>query len=184
MPAVIFATPPESPTTSPGTRRSSFVPSPSCPELFPPQQTALPPKRIAQVWNAPASMATTPLPSPTTSTGSRRFCLVLSPSWPYAFDPQHLTPPDAVIAHAWAVPTLNAIGALKPGTGIGVELEAVDPLPSWPDSFQPQHDTPGPRPDASAQEKALPVPIAVALEIPATATGELKFAVALLPSWP
>ena len=58
-------------------------------------------------------MATTPLESPTTFTGVRRFVAVPSPSWPDPLNPQHLTPPPLVSAQVWYLPAAMAMTPLE-----------------------------------------------------------------------
>src|SRR5262249_62436368 len=82
----------------------------------------------AQVWEPPAAIALTPLVSPETSTGVCRWVVVPSPSWPKSFEPQHLTPPEAVRAQVWPAPaeTADAIGVAAAVTGAGAELKAAE----------------------------------------------------------
>src|SRR5262245_1023585 len=72
--------------------------SPSWPELLSPQHFTEPPVVSAQLCVSPAVTATTSFSSPETSTGLGRSILLPSPSWPYRFQPQHLTPPASVSA--------------------------------------------------------------------------------------
>jgi hypothetical protein len=66
-----------------------------------PQHFIAPALVMAQVCDAPAAIATTPLVSPCTSTGTALETSVLLPSSPAPLFPQHLTPPAAVSAHEW-----------------------------------------------------------------------------------
>ncbi len=61
-----------------GVLLSAKVPSPIRPKS--PQHLAPPALVSAQLWKVPAPIATTPLPSPETSTGVRRFVVLPSPS--------------------------------------------------------------------------------------------------------
>ena len=110
-PAAIALTPLLRPATSTGVLLLIFEPLPSCPpELFP-QHLTPPPLVSAQVCPPPAETALTPLLSPTTSIGARLYRsehwppreLHVDekpfPSWPYLFEPQHLTPPPLVTTH-------------------------------------------------------------------------------------
>src|SRR5438067_2906773 len=89
-------------------------------------------------------MATTPAPSPLTSTGVELLVAVLpSPSWPPPSSPQHLAAPTLVTAQAWVPPALMATTPLpRPVTSTGVDvLKPACPLPSWPAALLPQHFT-------------------------------------------
>ena len=70
-----------SPGTAIGVALSTFVPSPSWPAAFQPQQRTSPLASTAQLWLYPAAIATAPC-SPTTATGSALSVIVPSPSWP------------------------------------------------------------------------------------------------------
>src|SRR5438552_10668582 len=97
-------TPLARPTTSTGVERLVAVPSPSCPQPLSPQHLTPPALVSAQLCKPEElmAMAVMPLSSPTTSTGVARLIVVPSPSWPQAFQPQHLTPPPLVSAQVWA----------------------------------------------------------------------------------
>jgi hypothetical protein len=76
-----------------------LVPSPTCPELFEPQQRELVFSSSAQLCTPPAVTTESPLLSPLTSTGVVRLVVPPSPSWPKMFQPQHFAPPAVVSAH-------------------------------------------------------------------------------------
>ena len=82
--ALIAFTPLGRPFTSTGTRLSVVVPSPSSPSRLRPQHLTPPESVSAQVWSPLALIALTPLPRPTTSTGTRLRTVRPSPSCPYA----------------------------------------------------------------------------------------------------
>src|SRR4051794_14941946 len=127
-------------------------------------------------------MATTPLESPLTSTGVELLVVVPSPSAPRPFQPQHLTAPAPVSAHASSSPALIATTpASSPLTSTGVELSVVVPLPSSPCWLEPQHLT---APAAvSAHVRSLPALIATTpLPSPITSTGVEPSAVVPPPS--
>src|SRR5690606_12607607 len=115
------------------------------PQLLLPQHLTPPPLVRAQVWPSPAAIAATPLESPLTSTGTWRSVLLLSPSSPYSFEPQHFAPPLPVTAQVWKRPALIAITPLeRPLTFTGAYCSVVELLPSWPKSLALQHFTPPP----------------------------------------
>ncbi len=128
-PAETAATPLVRPVTFTGVVRPAVVPSPSWPWELSPQHLRAPPVVMAQVWEAPAATATTPVrgeppvqPAPAplahTSTGVVRPTVVPSPSWPESLNPQHLRPPPVVMAQAWPPPAATAV-AVAPEAGCG-----------------------------------------------------------------
>src|SRR5689334_14133513 len=97
------------------------VPSPSCPYSLYPQHLTPPLVVRAQVCSPPLAIATTPLVKPLTLTGVVWSVVVPSPSWPYLFHPQHLTPPSRVTTQVWAYPAARAVTPLvSPCTSTGV----------------------------------------------------------------
>src|SRR5688572_2757678 len=132
------------PTTSTGVSAPANEnrPSPTWPSAFLPQHFTPPSAMTAHACAPPADIATTPLPSPTTSTGVGRSVVVPSPSWPSRLLPQHLTPPEVVKAHELNPrPAATAATPLdSPGTSSGFGLEALHP-PGFP-RFHPQHFSP------------------------------------------
>ena len=74
---------------------------PSWPLLFKPQHVTAPDVVSAQVWASPAAIATTLL-KPATGCGAGLGLLlpllVVLPSWPYQFKPQHVTVPAVLSA--------------------------------------------------------------------------------------
>ena len=73
--------------TATGTLLSVKVVSPSCPEVFFPQQNTAP-LAMAQEWELPAAMAVAPLVIPDAWTGIALLVVVLSPSCHEVFFPQ------------------------------------------------------------------------------------------------
>ena len=119
--------------------------------MFEPQHFTPPLAVSAQVWSRepsegssmPVAIATTPLVSPETSTGVRRFAVVPSPSCPALLAPQHFTPWAVVSAHAWRYPIDTAVTPeVSPETFTGVSRLVVVPSPTCPEPFAPQHFTP------------------------------------------
>ena len=117
-------------------RRSSWgvlicktTPSPSWPLWLPPQHQTEPSARNAQVWLAPAAIATT-LSSPATSTGALVGDSWPSPSWPTSLAPQHQTWPAPASAQVWAPPVAMASAAGGPTTGVGRQTTSPGSLPS------------------------------------------------------
>ena len=62
--------------------------------------------------------------------------LVGLPSWPFQFEPQHVTAPAVLSAQVWLKPAAIAATPLKPvtgsGAGLGLLLPLLVGLPSWP----------------------------------------------------
>jgi hypothetical protein len=91
----------------------------------------------AQVW-APPSVLYGPLVAdtevtfviPDTGTGVRLLTVVLLPSWPSLFSPQHFRLPFARTAQAWRSPTEIEVAVVIPETVTGEELFVVELLPS------------------------------------------------------
>src|SRR5690606_12093151 len=126
-PTPIALAPLARPLTLTGTSLSLPEPSPSWPQLLLPQHLTPPPLVRAQVWPSPAAIAATPLESPLTSTGTWRSVLLLSPSSPYSFEPQHFAPPLPVTAQVWKRPALIAITPLeRPLTFTGAYCSVVE----------------------------------------------------------
>src|SRR5690606_33047667 len=163
-------TPLVSECTCTGTSWSWKPPLPSCPAALAPQQRAAPPATTAQLWSVPAVMASAPLPSPATVTGSGRMMVLPSPSWPDAFAPQHFTAPPAATAQLWNAPVLRAVTPLSsPGTAMGVERNQGSLSPSCPLPLLPQHCTPPA--SVRAQLWLPPAPTCATPPRPATGTG-------------
>lgn len=97
-----------SPCTNTGVRASDVELLPSCPEPFTPQHSA-PALVSAHVRSLPAEIASTPLLRPCTGVagGDQRSVVVLSPSWPLRFEPQHQAEP-LTSEHVWAEPAATA----------------------------------------------------------------------------
>src|SRR5207244_5510751 len=105
----------------------------------PPQHLAPPAPVSAQACCPPVTTAWIPLVRPDTSTGTVHLIPQVrpSPSWPTAFAPQHLTPPELVSAQVSAPfgPSLVAIAVTpltSPDTSTGVSAAFMVPSPSWP----------------------------------------------------
>ena len=132
-PVVIWTTPLLSPETFTGVEDAiGRLPSPSWPAPLMPQHFTAPAIVSAQVWLLAALIWTTPLPSPTTSTGVRRFVVVPSPSLPTLLLPQHLAAP-VTTAQVWREPVVTSVAPLvNPETFTGVERSVVVPSPSAP----------------------------------------------------
>src|SRR5581483_3979247 len=109
-----------------------------------PQHLTVPVFVTAQVELNCVAIDSTPLVSPTTSTGVLRVVVVPSPSWPLKLMPQHLTPPAVVSAQVNSLPAMIWVTPLdRPTTSTGVVRGvALVPSPSWPVRFSPQHLTP------------------------------------------
>jgi hypothetical protein len=74
--------------------------------------------------------------------------VVLLPSWPFPFLPQHFAALLVVTAQEWSRLTEIAVTPDPiPVTDAEIELLIVVPLPSWPSPFLPQHWAP---PETSA----------------------------------
>jgi hypothetical protein len=124
-----------------------FPSSPS--ELVPQQRT--PVEVIAHVWAAPTWTEVTPV-KPGTSSGTMlqvslllQVVVVVAPSWPLEFHPQHLTPPAVVTAQVWsssaAIPAMPE-AITSSATVLQETLQEPEvAVPSWPKSFAPQHFT-------------------------------------------
>src|SRR3989304_1106975 len=113
-------------------------------------------------------MGATPLARPDTSTGVKRPVVVLSPSWPSLFLPQHFTPPAVASARVWGWPAGRAGDppAAPPRRCVGFP-------PSRPLLWPPQHFPPPAV--VSAQVWELPaVMAATPLARPATSTGDKR----------
>ena len=127
-----------------GTGLSVVLPSPSWPDPLAPQHLTPPESVSTHVSLPPEAMATTPLARPVTSTGVRLSMVVAPvPSAPLAFEPQHWTPPAAVIAHVCASPAATEVTPLaSPVTATGVRLPVLVPFPSSPlPLYLPQQST-------------------------------------------
>jgi hypothetical protein len=82
----------------------------------------------------------TPLDNPVTSVGVVLFVVVLSPSCPRWFFPQHLTAPVESNAQVWNPPAVMTLTPPdKPVTSVGVVRFVVVPSPTLPSPFFPQH---------------------------------------------
>src|ERR1700752_622790 len=92
-------TPLPSPETATGVELSASEPLPSWPAKLVPQHVTPPAPVSGQVWPPPAVTALTPLPRPTTATGTELSAVFPSPSCPDSFPPQPLTAPPVVSAH-------------------------------------------------------------------------------------
>src|SRR5690606_33773453 len=139
---VLPAMPPDADHTGPGLDRSIVVPSPTCPEGFPPQQYGLP-SASTQVWTAPAVMVVICLPASTpdvlTGVGAPRSMVVPSPSCPSLFSPQQYGVPSAS-TQVWSPPAATAVTVLPArtaSTAMGRVRFVVVPSPSLPDVFSP-----------------------------------------------
>lgn len=171
-----------------------FAVLPSWARSFDPQHHT-PPDLIAQVCAPPPTTPVTFAVNPLTCTGAGLAVVVPElvglPSWPFWFDPQHVTAPAVVRAHECKSPAATTATPLpKPVTGTGAGLAVVDPAfaaaPSWPYWFDPQHHAP---PDLRAQVWFAPAMIAVTPEdMPVTGAGVVVGVVvpefAVEPSWP
>src|SRR5580693_7226994 len=122
-------------------------------------------------------MAVTPFESFETETGTWRFFMVPSPSWPNMLSPQHITPPS-ISAHVCRPPAAMAeTPDVRPMTATGVRLCALEPFPSWPEPLSPQHQT-APVVD-SAQVCRSPAATAAIGDVrPMTGTGSVVAVVA------
>src|SRR5262249_7408355 len=75
------------------------ISAPTMPLLLSPQHQTLPSVRRAQVCASPAASTSTP-PRLLTRMGRRLVVpVVVSPSWPFTFSPQHSTEPSSCRAH-------------------------------------------------------------------------------------
>src|SRR6266446_3000665 len=83
-----------------------------------------------------------PVAKPTTSVGTVRSILLLSPNWPLVFRPQHFAPPPNT-AHVCTKPA-TAVDAPcgSATTSTGVRCMTVVPSPNWPLPLRPQHSSP------------------------------------------
>lgn len=146
------------------------------------------------VVGAKVTVVVMPEESPETSTAELLDVVVLSPNWPLAFQPQHVSFPVLRSAHVWPFPVVIAVALVgRTETSTGVELTTpvpLSPLPSWPRLLLPQHFMP---PDSSAQECALvesavtPLRGFASLEEVRTSTGVSLFTPVPLepfPNWP
>src|SRR5262245_27156296 len=77
-----------------------------------PQQATEPSPLRAQLSSPPPAISTTSI-RPETCTGSARFSVVSSPSWPWSFLPQHHTVPSALSAQVWDRPALMSATQLQ-----------------------------------------------------------------------
>ena len=123
-----------------GAANPSLLPSPSCPELFPPQHRAVPSAKRAHVWMPPATTCRT-LARRGTNVGVRAFAVVPFPIWPAELKPQHFTAPDLSRAQVCPSPAVNCATWLSPVTVAGVGRRVVVPSPSCPAWLFPQHFT-------------------------------------------
>ena len=83
--------------TATGDERLVVVPSPSWPEVFPPQQYAVPALVNAHVCRPPAVAAVKRI-SPRTATGNSRRVETASPNCPSPLEPQQYAAPALVSA--------------------------------------------------------------------------------------
>src|SRR5689334_14350859 len=115
---------------------------PSCPKPLLPQQRTVPFARTAQLWEAPAPIATASV-MPWTATGDGRACVVPSPSLPNTLSPQQATAPLTRSAHVCDRPAAIATASERPTTAVAVAcgVALVVPLPTCPTLFRPQHRT-------------------------------------------
>ncbi len=73
----------------------------------------------------------TPDERPVTGVGVDRDCVVPSPSWPEAFDPQHRSAVELSMAQVWLSPAATArTPEVMPGTATGVRDSTAVPSPS------------------------------------------------------
>ena len=96
---------------------------------------------IVAVTNAPAVAVgtgvaiTAPVP---TRTSADRSVVVLSPSCPLRFQPQHYDSPTVVTPQVWANPAVRNRHMPAPKSCTGVVLWVVVASPSWPTLLAPQ----------------------------------------------
>src|SRR5256885_2076253 len=99
----------------------------------------------AQVCRPPAATALTAPARPGTSTAVLLSVVVPIPTWPLAFQPQHLRSPPLVRAQVCSSPAAIAVTPFaRPATSTGVLLAVIVPSPSPPLLLSPQHFTPPP----------------------------------------
>ena len=108
-----------------------MVPLPRLPVVLMPQHMTVPPFINAQVKSCPAVIPTTPLESPLTGTGVSDFVVVPLPSWPFAFEPQHKTPPAPFKAQVCCSPAVILL-PLRPA---GASTAMVTLLLGTPDKL-------------------------------------------------
>src|SRR5262249_25625432 len=109
---------------------------------LPPQHRTVPLTRTAQLWTAPAPIATASV-MPWTATGEGRAWVVPSPSLPNTLSPQQTTAPLTRSAHVCDRPAAIATASERPTTAAAVVcgVALVVPLPTCPTVFRPQHRT-------------------------------------------
>jgi hypothetical protein len=94
------------------------------------------------VWSSPRASIPT-APPRLIVVGVLRLVVVLSPSWPRLFRPQHLSAELACTlpyAHVWASPSASILTTAPPESiVVGVLRLVVVPSPSWLALFEPQH---------------------------------------------
>src|SRR4051794_35220377 len=94
---------------------------------------------IAQLKCAPAVSPRTLVIVAATGTGL--LVVVVSPSSPLVFEPQHQVAPFESAAHACSEPTVLVTTLVGNSTRRGTAASTFVPSPIWPDAFLPQHHT-------------------------------------------
>src|SRR5664280_1900924 len=119
--------------------RSVVVLSPSWPFAFQPQHQAAPALVSPQVCQRPDVIEANVTPPCCTATGTCSSVVVLSPSWPFAFQPQHQAAPALVSPQLSSPPAVIEVNVTPPCcTATGVERSVVVLSPSRPFQFAPQ----------------------------------------------
>src|SRR5262245_40932556 len=97
--------------------------------------------------------------------------VVLSPSWPFAFAPQHVTTFPRSRAHVYMAPGLIVARLVRPVTATGALGFPAAPVPSSPLAFTPQHTAV--LSDSSEHACLTPALTDDGLVMPATVTGDI-----------
>jgi hypothetical protein len=107
-------------------------PSPRPPNSPEPQQYVAPDESKLHVWYAPGlTLAYLPgVPFVLTATGTLRFVVVPSPTWPFAFNPQHKVAPAAVCPQVCQPPAVTDVNVAVPDTLTGDGRTLSRPSPT------------------------------------------------------
>src|SRR5262249_48640763 len=130
---------PATPVTCTGLELDIIVLFPSWNLSFSPQHQTLPSLSAAQLCAPPPLDSFFTVAGSITLVGIGRSVVVLSPTCPEPFEPQHCTEPSTISAHVCSSPPWILLAApSSPFTSEGVGWSCVVPSPSCPRALAPQ----------------------------------------------